>query len=199
MVAALLRAAHQVKDELFPARFENQISGLSPLHLACAKGASIAVVSALLAAGAPVNVADEGNNGFTPLMWAVSASACELVRLLLSTQANVNARNMLTGKAAIHVVADALHKRASEIAQLLLAAKADPQQRCQGEYTSLKTSTLVTALQIARVKGLKSVARLMMLASMPPPFKVIKSQHLGSVRLCIVFLSCRLLMLGMCQ
>lgn len=68
-------------------------TGESPL-LTCARTGNVAAVAALLDKGADVN-AKEDQRGQTALMWAVAAKHPEVVKLLVSRGANVNATSRL--------------------------------------------------------------------------------------------------------
>jgi len=97
-------------------------NGMTPLHIAAAKGQRDEVES-LLANGADVNA--RANDGATPLHWAVYNGHKDVVELLLASKAPVNARGR-DGYTPLHWAAA---KGDKEIAELLLKNQADVNAR----------------------------------------------------------------------
>lgn len=105
---------------------------VTPLMYAAGLGHA-AVVRVLIGSG--ILGPDDGLRGETPLMYAARAGAPETVETLLEAGAHANARDLLTGAAAIHIAAvSAMHECSAEdgveryerVVQLLLKHGADP-------------------------------------------------------------------------
>ncbi len=101
--------------------------GESVLHWPAHNG-YVEVVEALIAAGAVIEADEIGLYGGKPLHWA-SEHEPRTVKVLLKHGANVNSRNMMKGEfegfTPLHMCASQ-HNECIEVAELLLAAGADP-------------------------------------------------------------------------
>lgn len=108
---------------------EKTLSGETPLHLASAQN-----TATLLGAGASVNASD--NEGWTPLMRAISA---EKMELLLTAGPDVDVRNIY-GRTALHYAAD--DYPSPEVVKMLLNAGADPNIPDVDGWTPLHSAVL---------------------------------------------------------
>lgn len=120
--------------------------GRSLLHNAAASG-NIELVQRLVEKGfgPSVNTADE--EGWTPLISAVSAGHEQVLQLLLSLGANANAKTS-TGLTALHYAAS---KGRAPIAQRLLQAGANPKAADNHKATPLHRAAGVGTLPVLRL------------------------------------------------
>lgn len=100
----------------------NYIQGGRPILGWAAQNGNVAVVEALLKAGANPNVADIGV-GHTPLMRAIETQFIEIVRVLLKSKADPNAKNS-EGESCLIM---AVESRKPEIVQAIIDGGADVQ------------------------------------------------------------------------
>lgn len=98
---------------------------VQPLHSAVA-GNHLAIVQALVEAGADVNAAQQG--GFTPLMGAAQNGNAEVTRFLLSHGAGLDTRTS-EGRSAWSLAAEENHE---EVLKLLREAGAEPEENEYG-------------------------------------------------------------------
>ena len=108
----------------FDSSEEFVLEGWTPLHYAAADNSSVAVIEALLAAGA--NVHAIARNGATPLHAAMFNTNPEFIKVLLAAGADVQARDVF-GATTLHVAAN--FATDPEVIEVLLAAGADVQAR----------------------------------------------------------------------
>lgn len=95
--------------------------GGTALHYATDRGHT-AVVDALLAAGAEVNLADP-DQGWTPLMYAAYDDRADIAQRLIAAGADLNARDP-QGRTPLILAAEAC---SAQVAEILIAAGADTQ------------------------------------------------------------------------
>ena len=119
LVTALLKRAAEVHT------VSRNAMQVQPLHSAVA-GNHLGIVQELVAAGADVNVAQQG--GFTPLMGAAQNGNAELVGFLLSSGANPLARTA-DDRSASTLAAEENHE---EVLKILRAAGAEPEENEYG-------------------------------------------------------------------
>lgn len=105
--------------------------GLKPIHIA-AENNQIAVVKFLLQHGERVNSIDEEDNN-TPLHYACMTGSLEMVKLLISKGADVDAENYVKETPLLQAV----YNGNSEIVEILLKNGADVEVRTENDRTAL--------------------------------------------------------------
>ena len=111
--------------------------GLTPLHHA-ARGSAVDVVTALLDAGAEIEVRNAINSdASTPLHYAVSHNTPAVVRILLDAGADVQAEHGFHGATPLHFAAERGDDHALEVVTVLLEAGADVRAQTWAESTPL--------------------------------------------------------------
>jgi len=120
-----------------------QDGGWSLLHLAAIHDGNVEVVRALVAMGANVNV--KGNDGITPLLYAILVGSYEIAKVLVSLEADVNAKGN-DGMSPLHAV---VVPGNVELAKFLVSKGADVNAKSlvspEGEF--------YTPLDFAKRKG----------------------------------------------
>jgi len=115
------------------------------------KADDITKICELITAGADVNVITKYN--FTPLMIASQEGHVDIVRLLLETKANANAKKMDNGITSLFIASQKGH---IEIVKLLLKAKAD--------VNTARNTDDVTPLLMALQKGHTEIIKMLLKA-----------------------------------
>jgi ankyrin repeat protein len=118
--------------------------GVTALALAC-ENVSVPLVERLLKAGANPNLAR--TSGVTPLFDAIDVASPELVKLLLSHGANVNAA---TTKTRITALMWAIGEGQSDLAGMLLDAKADVNAVTTDGFSALTFAARMGDIEIAK-------------------------------------------------
>ena len=132
IAAVLLAGCGEVQQSADPVAHQSDpISEVDSALLDAAKEGNIEAVKQHLVNGADVNAKDDG---WTPLHNAAGYSTKEMVELLISNGANVNAKND-DGWTPLH---DAATK---EVAELLIAKGADVEAKDKDDWTPLHKAT----------------------------------------------------------
>ena len=121
------------------------VDGFTPLGLACFFGKK-EMVKYILEKNANPNLASRNDFKVAPLHSAVAANEIEIVKLLLSNVANVNAQQM-NGVTALH---SAAHIGSLEIVKLLLK---------NGTEKNTKTAENKIAMDFAKEKGFLKIVK----------------------------------------
>jgi len=133
--AVVLMVANDVVAERYAILNHAEVSGSTPLAFASWKGHQD-TITALLAAGTPVDITDK--SGSTPLMLAAAGGHRDTTLALLAAGANVNATNNV-GNTALILAATKGHL---DTLAALLAARADVTARDENGTTALMIAAM---------------------------------------------------------
>ncbi|HXJ44476.1 MAG TPA: ankyrin repeat domain-containing protein, partial [Bryobacteraceae bacterium] len=112
--------------------------------MTAARTGNLAIVKALLAAGAKVNVSETWR-GQTPLMWAAAEGHVQVVEALIAAGAEINARS----KASFTPFLFAVREGRMDVAKKLIAAGVSPNETLTASGRRGNTSALVLAVSNA--------------------------------------------------
>ncbi len=147
-VNVLLAAGANVNSKLQAVDEEMKVrNGDTPLIAAASPTGKSAVVKALLAAGADVNA--RADNGKTALIQAAAAENIEVMKALLEARPDVKAR--MAAPEDMDALTITVGKNRADMAALLIAAGADPEDMLDGEVTLLEFAILSEQRDVANV------------------------------------------------
>lgn len=114
--------------------FGNRLEHRTPLHYCCGAMGNAALATMLIEAGAELDIQDAQYK--TPLHLAIEEKREQVIDVLLQKRADVNLGNMESGMKNTPLM-DAAHKGKCELAQKLIASKADVNAQGKSDMSAL--------------------------------------------------------------